>query len=103
MCEAVTMIVWSILRKLILIPIIIALTLVEWCGTFLTGIANAIITIIAILLIVLAGLSAIMGLASGMECLRIAGIALGCIIAGNILVLCASMVIVVRDYLIEHL
>ncbi|MBQ9268237.1 MAG: hypothetical protein IJ206_01840 [Oscillospiraceae bacterium] len=97
------MTIWSILRKLILIPIIIVLTLIEWCGAFLTGIANAIITIIAVLLILVAGLSAIMGLASGMECLRIAGIALGCIIAGNMLVLCASMVIVVRDYLIEHL
>jgi len=51
----------------------------------------------------IAGLSALMGIASGTECLRIAGIALGCIIAGNMLVLCASMVIVVRDYLIEHL
>jgi len=97
------MTIWSILRKLILIPIIIALTLIEWCGAFLTGIANVIIAMIAILLIMVAGLSAIMGLAGGMECLRIAGIALGCIIAGNMLVLCACMVIVVRDYLIERL
>ena len=58
---------------------------------------------VSILLLVLAGLSTLMGIASGMECLRIAGTALGCIIAGKMLVLCASMVIVVRDYLIEHL
>ena len=51
----------------------------------------------------IAGLSALMGLASGMECLRMAGLALGCIIAGKLLVLCSSMVTVVRGYLIEHL
>ena len=71
------MIVWSILRKLILIPIIIALTLIEWCSGFLTGIANTIINLIVILLMAIAGLSAVMGIASGTEFLRMVVIALG--------------------------
>ena len=80
------MIIMIILRKLILIPIIIVLTLIKWCGTYLAGLASVIINLISILLLVLAGLSTLMGIASGMECLRIAGIALGCVIAGNMLV-----------------
>ena len=103
MCEAVAVTVLGILRKVILIPIIIALTLIEWRGTFLAGMTSVIINLIALLLLVIAGLSALMGLASSMECLRIVGIALGSIVMGNLLVLCASAVIVIRDHLIELL
>ena len=97
------MIVWSILRKLILIPIIIALTLIEWCGTFLAGMASMIINLIAILLLVMAGLSAIMGLASGMECLRMVGIALGAVIVSNLLICMIGVIGGIRTVLIEYL
>ena len=97
------MIVWSILRKLILIPIIIALTLIEWCGTFLAGMASMIINLIAILLLVMAGLSAIMGLASGTECQRIIGIALGAVIVSNLLICTVGVIAGIRTALIEYL
>ena len=97
------MILRNILRKLVLLPIIVALTLIEWCGVFLTGIASTIINLIAVLLVLVAGLSAVMGLASGAECLRMVGLALGGVIVSNLLVLCASIVIAVRDHLIDLL
>ena len=62
------MILWSILRKLILISIIIVLTLIEWCDAFLTGVANMIINLFAMFLLIAAGLIAVMGIASGSEC-----------------------------------
>ena len=97
------MIVWSILRKLILIPIIIALTLVEWCGAFLAGIANTIINLIAILLMAVAGLSAVMGIASGTECLRMAATALGAVIISNLLACVVSVIGAAKLILMEHL
>lgn len=97
------MIVWNILRKIILIPVILALTMIEWCGTFLTGVANMVIGLIALLLIVIAGLSAVMGIASGTECLRMAGIALGCVVLSNLLILIVGMIGGIRNMLIEYL
>ena len=97
------MIVWSILRKLILIPLIIALTLIEWCGTFLTGMTSMFINLIAILLLVIAGLSALMGLASGMECLRMIGIALGVVIVSNLLICMVGVIGAARRILTDYL
>ena len=97
------MIVWCILRKLILIPIIIALTLIEWCGTFLTGMASMFINFIAILLLVIAGLCALMRLASGTECLRIVGIALGAVIISNLLICMVGVIGGIKTVLIESL
>ena len=103
MCEDVTMIVWSVLRKLIQIPIIVALTLIEWCGIFLTGMANAIINLIAILLLVIAGLSALTGLASGAECLRFVGIAIGAVIVCNLLICMVGVIGAARRILTDYL
>lgn len=97
------MIVWGTLRKLILIPIIIALTLIEWCGTFLVGMANMMINLIAILLLVIAGLCALMGLASGTECLRIVGIALGAVILSKLLICMVGVIGAARRILTDYL
>ena len=97
------MIVWCILRKLVLIPVIIVLTLIKWCGIFLVDVARTVINVLAVILLIAAGLSALIGIASGMGCWRMVGIALGGVIVGNVLALCTSAVIAVRDRLKELL
>ena len=97
------MIVWSILRKLILIPIIIILTLLEWCGTFLAGIASMIINLLAVLLLIIAGLSAVFGIAGGAECWRMVAIALGAVIVSNSLICVVGVIGAAKLILIEYL
>lgn len=75
-----------ILLKIIVVPVIIALTLIEWCGIFLVGTAQVVVNFIAGLLLIVIVLSYLMGLFSGMECLRDIGIVLIFVIACNLLV-----------------
>lgn len=75
-----------IVLKIVLLPIIIALTLIEWCGIFLIGTTQVIVNFIAALLFVVIVLSYFMGLFAGMECLRDIGIVLIFVIASNLLV-----------------
>ena len=95
------MIVWDILRKLILILIIIALTMIEWCSRFLTGIASILINLIAGLCLIAAVASYLLGIFSGMECLRAVGIALGGVIIGNLLACCVGVISAIRDLLMD--
>ena len=97
------MIVWNILRKIILVPIVIVLTLVEWCGTFLTGIIYYAINLIALLLFLVAGLSSLLGIASGAEVLRIVVVALGAVIVNNLLIIVVGSIKVARRILTEYL
>ena len=75
-----------IVLKIVLLPIIIALTLIEWCGIFLFGTTQVIVNFIAALLFIVIVLSYLMGLFTGMECLRDIGIVLIFVIACNLLV-----------------
>lgn len=75
-----------IVFKIIFLPIIVALTLIEWCGMFLIGTTQVIVNFIAALLFIVIVLSFLMGLFSGMECLRNIGIVLIFVIACNLLV-----------------
>ena len=96
-----TIIVWDILRKLILVPIIIVLTLIEWCTGFLTGMASIAINLIAGLCLIAAVASYFLGIFSGMECLRAVGIALGGIIIGNLLASCVGVITAIRNLLMD--
>ena len=103
MCEVVPMIVWNIFRKLILIPVIMALTLIEWAGAFLAGMVNTAINLVAILLIAIAVLLVAMEVTSGMECLRMVALATGAVIVSNLLVCVVSVIGAIRRILMEHL
>ena len=92
MCEVVTTIVRTIFRRLLLPPIIITLTLIEWCGIFLTGIINTIINLIAILLMLAAGLTTLMGLSNGIQCIRMIATAFGAVIISNLMVSIVSVI-----------
>ena len=75
-----------ILLKIIVAPVIIALTLIEWCGIFLIVTAQTVVNFIAGLLLIVIVLSYLMGLFSGIECLRDVGIVLVFVVACNLLV-----------------
>lgn len=75
-----------IILKIISVPVLIVMTLIEWCGIFLVGTAQAVVNFIAGLLFIVIVLSYLIGLFSGMECLRDIGIVLIFVIACNLLV-----------------
>ena len=75
-----------IVLKIVSLPILIAMTLIEWCGILLIGTARTVVNLIASLLFIVIVLSYLMGLFSGMECLRDIGIVLIFVIACNLLV-----------------
>ena len=81
-----------IILKIISLPILIAMTLIEWCGIFLIGTARTVVNLIASLLFIVIVLSYLMGLFSGMECLRDIGIVLIFVIACNLLVWILGMI-----------
>ena len=95
------MIVWDILRKLILVPIIIVLTLIEWCASFLTGMASIAINLISGLCLIAVVASYLLGIFSGMECLHAVGIALGGVIIGNLLASCVGIISAIRNLLMD--
>ena len=101
MCEVLTTIVKTLLRKMLLIPIIITLTLIEWCGIFLTGIINTIINLIAILLMLAAGLTTLMGLSNGIQCIRMIATAFGAVIISNLMVYIVSVIGAARTVLMK--
>ena len=94
---------WGILRKAVLLPVIIALTLAEWGGTFLAGTINFVINLIALLLLLVAGLSALLGIASGMEALRMVAVALGAVVVSNLLICMVGVIRAARLILIERI
>ena len=62
-----------ILKKLLKVPALLMLplfSLLQWIGIFLTGMAGAIMNILAFLFSLVAGASYLMGLASGTEALK---------------------------------
>jgi len=64
------MILLKIIAKVLLIPVIVALTLVQWAGIFLNSISGVLLGILA-LIFALTGIASLMfGLASGSEALK---------------------------------
>ena len=103
MCEGVAVIVCDILRKVILIPVIIVLTLFEWCGTFLAGILSTVVSFVAGLLLLVTIASYLLGLFTGMETLRNTGILLVAVVGCNLLVCMVGIIKAVRTLIIDHL
>ena len=64
------MILLKIIAKVLLIPVIVALTLVQWAGIFLNSISGVLLGILAFIF-ALTGIASLMfGLASGSEALK---------------------------------
>ena len=62
----------KLLMKTILFPVMLAMTLIQWAGEFLIGMSAAILNIIAGFILLIAGLSYLMGISAGQEALIIA-------------------------------
>lgn len=60
----------KLIGKIILIPIMLALTLIQWIGIFLNSISGAILGILAFIFAVTGIASLAFGLASGSEALK---------------------------------
>lgn len=60
----------KLIGKIILIPIILALTLIQWIGIFLNSISGVILGILAFIFALTGIASLIFGLASGSEALK---------------------------------
>ena len=72
------MIVLKIIAKILLTPVVIVLTLVQWAGIFLNSISGVILEILAFIFALTGIASLAFGLASGQEALKM--IAVGFVI-----------------------
>ena len=61
----------KLILKLFTLPLIAAVTLFQWIGIFLTGLAGGILNILAFLFALVAGAAFLLGLASGPEVLKL--------------------------------
>ena len=61
----------KLLMKVIVLPVMLTMTLIQWAGEFLVGMSSAILNIIAGLILLIAGLSYLMGICAGQEALII--------------------------------
>ena len=61
----------KLILKALTLPLIAAVTLFQWIGIFLTGLAGGILNILAFLFALVAGAAFLMGLASGSEVLKL--------------------------------
>ena len=57
--------------KVVVFPVMLAMTLIQWVGEFLLGMSAVILNIIAGLILLIAGLSYLMGICEGQEALII--------------------------------
>lgn len=64
------MYVLKLIGKIVMLPVIVAVTLVQWFMTFLVGFSSAVFYLFAGLFLLVAVLSYLMGLSSGAEALR---------------------------------
>lgn len=61
----------KLIMKMILLPVMLVIILVQWIGIFLTGLAGGILNILAFLFVLVAGAAFLLGLASGAEVLKL--------------------------------
>ena len=61
-----------LLLKIVLFPVVLALTLIQWAGEFLIGLSSVILNLIAGLILLIAVLAYLMGISDGHEALIIA-------------------------------
>ncbi len=73
-----------LLLKLILLPVVLAVTLLQWVGIFLTSVSGVIFFILSGLVFLIAVLSWVFQIASGMEVLKMLAIAFAVFIVPHI-------------------
>ena len=61
----------KLILKALTLPLIAAVTLVQWIGIFMTGVAGGVLNILAFLFALVAGAAFLLGLASGPEVLKL--------------------------------
>ena len=64
------MYVLKLIMKIVMLPVVVAVTLVQWFMAFLVGFSSAVFYLLAGLFLLVAVLSYLMGLSSGAEALR---------------------------------
>ena len=64
------MYVLKLIVKIVMLPVVVAVTLVQWFMTFLVGFSSAVFHLLAGLFLLVAVLSYLMGLSVGTEALR---------------------------------
>ncbi len=74
----------KLLLKLILFPVILAVTLIQWVGIFLMGFSSVIFYILSGIIFLIAALSWAFQVAPGMEVLHMLAIAFGVFIIPHI-------------------
>ena len=66
----VKMFVLKLLLKILVFPVMLIVTVLQWFGVFLVGFSSAVFNILAGLFLLVAGSSYFLGLASGIEALK---------------------------------
>ena len=61
----------KLMIKVVLLPVVMVMTVLQWIGIFLTGLAGGILHILALLFSLVAGATFLMGLASRLESLKL--------------------------------
>ena len=64
------MLILKLIAKIITLPILAVVMLIQWIGIFLTGLAGGIFGILSLLFALVAGASFLFGIASGPEALK---------------------------------
>lgn len=72
------MVIMKIITRVLLFPVVVALTLIQWAGIFLNSISGVILGILAFIFALIGIASLVFGLASGSEALKM--IAIGFVI-----------------------
>ena len=96
------MTVLRIAGKVLLVPVVIVLTVIEWSGTFLLGIGKVLLYCIASLLLIVVAASGMLGIMPPGQCLRNAGIILGAVLASNLLDVLLGVIGALNDVIREE-
>lgn len=64
------MLILKLIAKILLLPVMIVVMLIQWIGIFLTGLAGGIFGLLSLLFALVAGASFLFGIATGPEVLK---------------------------------
>ena len=62
----------KVVMKVIILPVMLAMTLIQWVGEFLIGLSSIILNLIAGLILLIAGMAFMLGISGGHEALIMA-------------------------------
>ena len=66
------MFLFKLIVKAVALPVMLAMTLIQWVGEFLLGLSSVILNLISGLVLLIAGLAFLLGISDGQEALIIA-------------------------------